>query len=915
MSDGMVVGPNQKVIFSKLTLTAGDEDIKVKDINVEYTGTSNRSAISKVLLLDSAMLEIDNDTIDSDDEAKLDADITVKDGETATVYIAAIMNSTLTANDGLEVSIKVISITTDGADVEGDSIKGAAHVAKNNISNNSFDVSINMEDKNVKIGEQNIEVAEVTVKNESSDTDDEYVISMKLERTGSAGDDTIEDLKITANGKTYKATVDPTDNDKYVFNFGSGVKVEDKRDTDFNVIVSVKEDTGKTFAFKIVDLVVKDEDGVILSDSNGTTDYTDSSNDGITIQDTEIKFSKTTDVDGGNVAAGSKSVELASFEYEVTGEDLEGDLYVVLKVNGATYIDIKDADVENVAIYTKGGDRISDREDTSFSSLDNPLTGETKIPTESANVEVATGIYYYSVKFDDFKFKNSDGDSVDYVIKGDIDKDALSKTTYSVIGYQYKSIKTSNGEDVSDIQKNVTGEEQKVESAALEVKIQNADDTDINADKNDQEVAEVKLDASNSGDNVRVKELKIKYTTSGTTAIANVQNCELYDGSKSVSSSIDANATSMKYNVDIVVTKDTTKTLVMKCDIKANSTGSVKFESFDTTSNTTYSFEGEGVDTDKNIDGDITGTSTATIAGGSATMKVSTDNKNNNKVVRKTDYDVVFAHYDFKAKNRELEIDNLTVTFDKNVDTIIDGKLDVYINGNKTSVNVDSADKKVFKFTNLNEKVAKDTTISVEFKGDVQTTGTIHIDQVVATTEEDVTPVVSGKAPEVQIVTALPTVTKLDVDISNLSTTNDVTLFAYKVKAEGGDVTMKNTVFNVDVTNVTLANVKVKVYDNASMNGSAQKEISDSNTVTEGTQLLTEDGKFDAALATTISGGDTYYVFLVGDVTTSNETRSVRVTVEDKTYTANTAGFDFSTPSLAGNLLVVDDMKSLLKKD
>jgi len=65
-SDDLLVGPSQKVIFSKLTLEAGDEDVMVKDIKTELTGSADRKVISKVQLLDSAMLELDSDNVDSD---------------------------------------------------------------------------------------------------------------------------------------------------------------------------------------------------------------------------------------------------------------------------------------------------------------------------------------------------------------------------------------------------------------------------------------------------------------------------------------------------------------------------------------------------------------------------------------------------------------------------------------------------------------------------------------------------------------------------------------------------------------------------------------------------------------------------------------------------------------------------------
>ncbi len=921
-SDDMIVGTNQTVVFAKLKLEAGDENVKVRKINVKYTGTANANSISKIVLLDSAMLEIDTDGLDSSDEATLRADLTVKDGESVTVYVAAKTAGTF-STQGLDGMLKVTSVTTDGADVEGDSVMGANHTFNAGVTTDTFKATLDIDETgSVKIGENSVKAATINVENNSSSDDEQIVKSIKITRVGTSADDSIDNVKIKVAGETYTAT---QDNEEYTFDFGTGVKLaENGDDEDFVVYTDVEDDATRTFAFYMSDIVVVDADGVILSENTmtdtkteaGLTTLTNTVN-GIydnwedtglaTIALSEVVISKTTDVQSDKVSAGQDAAELASFDVEVTGKDVEGDVQVKIEVsnvdleNGiatAGTVDAKDVDLDNVAIYTKSGSKISDKEDTSFTVVGD-ATDDDKLT--------------YVVTFDNVRFEEGD-DAVDYVIKADINRDAPDSTRYEVKEIKYVSVEDVDGENIADITETIASPAQiEVEGAVVAVSVEAADDTDLNSDTDDQEVAQIKIDASNSGDDIKVTRIKVNFAVNTTATVANggdaavapeavisdLKNCELFDGTTSVSNKEDGSS-SVTFDIDdLVITKDTEKNLSVRCDVKSN------FENADVITVTGVSFDAEGVNTKTTLDDNTGfGSTTATVTTGTVTFKISTADSNDDKVVKDDANDVVLGEYEFKAKDAELTLDDVTVTFNKDVSSIIDGKVDIYINGTKEdSENATTTAA----FTNLSKTVAKDETVTITIKADVKLADAgIQIISMAPTTEEGVAvTAVTGtagagnadSAPFVTIVTALPVITKVNVDSTNLETANDVTLFAYKVKAEGGDVTLGSTLLTATLNNVTLANAKVKVYDNSAMSGSAEAEVA----FTSGAAVV---------LNTLIAENDTYYVFVVADVDVTNDARSIRVQMND-----DATGAVFTTPALTGDKIMEDDMKSLLKKD
>jgi hypothetical protein len=206
----------------------------------------------------------------------------------------------------------------------------------------------------------------------------------------------------------------------------------------------------------------------------------------------------------------------------------------------------------------------------------------------------------------------------------------------------------------------------------------------------------------------------------------------------------------------------------------------------------------------------------------------------------------------------------------------------------------------------LSIDVAKDETVVIEFRANMDLAGAANIESVAMTTEEGVAVATENlDGPVVEIVAAMPIVTAINVDTSSLDAGYNNVLFAFEVKAEGGAITMGDVTFEVATVDANLTDITVEVHSSNDPTGSSELDVAAVN-IAAGTSV-----DVNADLSTVvISENDTYYVFLIAD-NTAGDDADVRVTVSDAAYSV-TGGFDMG--GIDGDKLIEGDMKSLLTK-
>lgn len=196
------------------------------------------------------------------------------------------------------------------------------------------------------------------------------------------------------------------------------------------------------------------------------------------------------------------------------------------------------------------------------------------------------------VEFSDVVFA-SEEDAVDYVIKADINEDAVNASTYQVTNLgdgtkTFFDIDVDSNENIADVTGQIALSPVKtVKGAALALAIlATLDDQTVKSNKEMAEVAVIQLDAVASGKDIDVDVLSLDFAVTGTGALTDIDSCEIFDGSSSVSNSVNIGAGAAEdFNLSgVTATAGTIKALSVKCDIGDNF---VATDTIDVTLNTT----------------------------------------------------------------------------------------------------------------------------------------------------------------------------------------------------------------------------------------------------------------------------------------------------------------------------------------
>ena len=894
----------QHVPFTRFTLTAGSQPVTVEDVVVELTGLASRDSFDTVELLDeNGMVVGDTDSFDSNNKAEIGGEFTLAAGESKTFTVAANMNSSVLAGEVAAISVDAIQTSST---VNGTlPITGAQHTINSTLTIGSVTATYKSVTNTVNVNDEDVRVARIGLSVPSSSSEDVRIKRIKLHQAGTADlTDALGNVYAKFNGQKYTATV--LNDDYLLVDFGSGVVVEDGDSEDVSVYADIDGEGGKTIKLEVEETthIVANGDrysyGVPVTVSG--TPETVSISGGDVILDDDSNFNS-----GEKVAAGTNGASMGAFTAEVKGEDITADVEVEFKITGASSASADDIELSGVAIYDENGNRISDREDATFSTTTDNTTA--------------------TVTFKNVTFKA--GDEMVYTIKANVPDSAPDGMIYKVTTVDFSNVENKSGDAISS--SNISGDpitlnhEIEVAGTDFTVKVKEPDTTKIN-NKNNQVLAVFEFDATDSGDDVEVTELTVTASSSEVFSTSKrLRNCVLQDengnqlGSDSEDSPTSGGNFSAVYDFSYTVAKGEKKEVSLVCDVDGfsnNATITVPAAASDD------KFDAEGTQTNtKYNNSDVTGSQvTVTVTTGSPTFDLKgSDEENKDKLVRDNANDVVLAVYEYYSKDAETTIDDVTVTFTSNVSSLLDGDVSIYIAGSKVdSATPTNASPSTVTFTNLNKKVAKDAKVDVVLKADAQSgaAGDVQINTIVATTT-DGTAVAdpSDTEPVVTISSAVPVVTQINTDVTNLSTANDVPLLAYKVKAEGGDIKLGTTTFELyGITNTTLSNAKVRVFSTQPTNvgsDTAVAEFSASALNVSSTANATIDMS-----SVTVSENDTYYVYLIADVDVTGDTRSVRVMIEDSTYSSsNGMQFTAGSTTIDGSLVLKGDMKALLKKD
>ena len=554
--DDMLVGPGQiHVPTTVLELTADNDDVDIESVMVRVTGLARADVDSVSVWHDGVIL--DTDSVDSDDEAELEFDMDIDEGDTAELTFSVTMEGTL-AKDGLEFQVEVIEIETD-ADVDGLPIEGAEHESNDAIELNTYTMEIDVEGADLQVGDEEELIATVTFENDNTDDADDsmFVRQFALEQTGTADLDDLDNIYVDVDGEEYDAEIM---GDYLVVDFGNGIEIEEDDDMDFEVYADVVGGAGDDINFALDDddlvdwVFVLDEDDRYLaetnvavamaagSSANEITGGTGSTND-------------SNDVRSGKVTPGEDDAEMASFELDIEGENIvDGDVELTIAVSGiASTTDTDDIELDDIRIVDENGDTVATDDDITI--------------TRTGTSSTAT----ITVDFDDVEFEEGE---MTYIITADINDDAQNGVVYAMGQLDFTSFEGEDSdEDIADFDIDLDTN-QEVEGPAITLGVDATLNKDTaESDEDDVELAVILLDTTDSGEAVEVETISLDFAVTGGETDDDITNCALWMDGDEVSDELDLNAlTNQEFDMDsgFTVERDEVVALSLRCDLSSD---------------------------------------------------------------------------------------------------------------------------------------------------------------------------------------------------------------------------------------------------------------------------------------------------------------------------------------------------------
>ncbi len=574
--------------FTKLDFRASsDGDVVVKALTVERQGQGNDSAFNGVIALDEDGLRLGPaKTFGSDHRLRLSEKFTVKAGQSRTITLAGDSDADQNDYSGQLVKLALVGVEVDGSAAVNAAfplaggtmtVNDTLAIGSLTIAKGSFDPGSGL---TKEIGTTGYTFSGLRLS--SGTNEDVLVKSISWNQSGSAGVADLGNIKVVFDGVTYDATAS-SDGKYYTAKFGSGIKIDKGLNKEVYIKGDVLGGSARTVDFDLY----RYSDIQVLGLTYGYTllpsgtETTANNNDDSGIQDAEPRFDASQAyIDAGTISAqnaptvGAQNVAinlpnqpLGGLLLDVKGEDItvaaiNFDLSIV--DDAATGGTIDTNDITNITLVDEDGKVVA-----------GPVDG------------VAGG--NNTVRFTDtVTFKP--GRRV-YTLKGKVGTDVGTNDTIAASttpSSDWSTVRgvTSGVSITPSPTSAVTMSTMTVKAASLAITVSAETKEGTNASSTAQtvvagtsgyEFTKYVLDASGSGEDIRINAVQLRNTFSAANTADDVTSCQLYDGAQvlntgsnvvnpSNSDSTPANKT-FTFDSSLVVPKGTVKTLGLKCNL------------------------------------------------------------------------------------------------------------------------------------------------------------------------------------------------------------------------------------------------------------------------------------------------------------------------------------------------------------
>ena len=888
-ANGLAIQNASRVPFTKVTLTEGSSDVVVNGITVERSGAAVDANFSGIILLEEDGTQLDiAKTLGSTHQAIVGGTFTVKAGTSKTLTVAGNMTTDNSTRAGQVAALTVVAVNTASTVSGSLPITGAMHTINGTLTigtatgaNSSYDPGTTA---TKAIGTTGYKFTAVRVT--AGSAEDVRLKSVRFYQAGSVSAGDLSNVKIYVDGTAYDAVASDR---YYTSNFGSGIVIAKGLSKDIWIAGDITGSgaAGRTIDFDIqknTDIYVSGEtygQGIIAGGTITTSTPSLSGNAVTVSAGSFTQVQKSTSVPAQNIAINLASQPLGGYEVDLTGEAISVQSHVFTVTNSGSQAA---ATLTNVSLYDENGAVVAGPVDATYVGT----TSQTITFTDTITYPIGKHVYS---------------------LKGKVATGVANGVTYSTVLTTMSTITgQTTGNTISSPTVGFAMNTMTVKSAALALSMSTSPAAQsIVAGAQGVTFANLQLDASQSGEDVRFSSIVVVHT--GTGDISKVTGLQLWDGATALNTGSNvvtsATSTTITFDQSLTVAKNTVKTLALKGNLSSSAASTFKWN-VATAPTTTGVTSGASV------------TPTGVATASSATMTVGTGSLVVSTAPSSPSYAIAAAGSTgntaavirFRATNEGVNLARLGLKLTNTASSSASDLVQVSIWDGATQVGT-----AVFTGTNTNatstfasavalpKDADKDLTVKVDFaqigtgytgvQGDL-----IAIDADTNGTNTEGTGVGSGSTIDATGTTAVsgirlfksfPTFALGTIGSTGVA---DGKLMRFTVTANAnGGVGIDQFKFAVATTSATLSNINLFGYTDsgysAPISGFSSGQIAAANT-TAPTGTFT----IDPSAVINIPAGTTYYFEARATVTASATTYSVTTTLNG----------DSAYPSLAENM-------------
>ncbi len=555
-----------RVPFTTITLKNNSGSVAtVNGITVERTGLGVDSNFGGIVLIDAAnSVQLGTaKTLNSNHQATIGDSFTINPGETKTLTVAGNIASASNVS-GQIVSLQVVAVAATVPVAGSLPITGASHTINTTLSlgsvsttSSSYDPGANT---NKNLGDTAVRFSGIRFT--AGSAEDLKLFSIRWRQVGTASAADISNIMTYVNGTAYPATIDATGR-YYTTTFPGGVTILKGNSVDVYVQgdLTGSNSASRTVAFdidKVTDVYFVGQTYNYGVAPSGTYTpwydaYTVTINPG-----TVTLIGKATEVASQNIAPGVANQPLGGFATNFAGEAVavSGMTVTFSTSTAATGL------LTSVTIVDSNGAVVAGPVDTTWSS------------------GVMTATFTDSVTF-------PVGRKV-YTIKGKLPSTASNNATIyaTTVPSSWSSpVGQTSGNSITISTGTFDMNTMTVKAGSLSVTAGSQPASqNIVAGVQGYTFATIQLDASQSGEDVRISGLPIYFSSDTGTLENYLTGCQLFDGSTGLNTgsrvvnSVTADGlTTFSLDNSLTVTKGTVKSLDLKCNVGSSAAGAGKF--------------------------------------------------------------------------------------------------------------------------------------------------------------------------------------------------------------------------------------------------------------------------------------------------------------------------------------------------